>query len=90
MEVGSIITALIPAVTPMLVWGIKLLVPKIPKMWLPIIAPVLGALIAVIQHLGTLSWENVVVGAVLGLAGTGIREMWDQVNKAAAPAAPVQ
>lgn len=71
---------LIPVLTPMLVRLGKFLLPKIPTWTLPIIAPALVA---------TANWLSMVAGGpsvspmlalALGAAGTGIREIKDQVQ----------
>lgn len=74
--------AAIPVLVPVLVALVKALLPRIPKVWLPIIATLLGALLDIGNQLvasGTLG--NPVVGAGLGLAGIGVREVIDQIRK---------
>lgn len=76
---------LIPVLTPLIIAGVKLLVPKIPGAWLPVLAPVLGLVLDLISHFTTGSNLNVWLAAGLGLAGVGVREAVDQVSKAGAP-----
>ena len=81
---------LIVPVVPVLIAILKILVPKIPKAALPIMAPLLGAALDIAaSYLGT-GTANPVWGAVLGAAGVGLREIVDQMRKlgAAPPAKP--
>lgn len=74
------LAALIPFVVPLLVAVIKGVVPKIPKVALPILAPILGAgLDIVLQFTG--GGTSLIWGAVLGAAGVGLREAIDQIRK---------
>ncbi len=72
---------LIPVLVPVAIAGLKFLVPKVPPAWLPIIAPVLGAALEITMHFAGLSTGNGVVGALLGSAGVGLREIVDQLRK---------
>lgn len=74
--------AVIAIVTPLLIAGIKLLVPRIPGAWLPIIAAALGFLLDLIAHFATGTSTNGTLALLLGLAGVGVREAVDQVKKA--------
>ena len=76
----------IVALTPVVVAILKKLVPKIPKAWLPMAAPLIGAGVDIAGHYAGV-WEgNTLVGALLGMAGTGLREMADQTKKSIKPA----
>ncbi|MCD6071955.1 MAG: hypothetical protein K0R17_2255 [Rariglobus sp.] len=79
--------SLIAVLTPLIIAGIKLAIPKIPRVWLPIMAPFLGMLIEYISHLLTGSTLNVWAGLALGAAGVGLREAVTQIKKAGPPAA---
>lgn len=72
--------AIITVVVPLLIFGTKFLIPKIPKWSLPILAPILGAGIDIVAnwHVGT----SALVGAVMGGLGVWLREVKDQVQKA--------
>ena len=71
--------AILPILVPALIMIIKTMIPKLPKVWLPSLAPVLGA---GIEFCATgVFGANTVVGAVLGSAGVGLREILDQVKK---------
>lgn len=75
---GPLMT-LIPLIVPLLIAGLKAALPRIPKLYLPILAPILGLLLSLLDmgtHTGSL-----LAGAVLGSAGVGLREIIDQVNK---------
>lgn len=79
--------AIILVGTPVIIMVIKTLIPKIPKMWLPIMAPIVGAVIDLAFNLnfGT----HTLIGMVLGAGGTGFREIADQMWKASKPPGPV-
>lgn len=78
--------SLIAVVTPLLIAGIKLAVPKIPRVWLPILAPLLGVGLEYVSHLATGATLNVWAGLALGAAGVGLREAVTQIHKALPPA----
>jgi hypothetical protein len=73
--------ALIPVAVPVVIAGVKLALPKIPSVVLPVLAPVLGAALEIVLHYSGLVDGNGVLGAVLGAAGVGLREVVDQVKK---------
>ena len=66
---------------PMAVTVIKGLVPNIHKAWLPIIAASVGLVLALIDHFTGALGNNPYAVILLGAAGTGLREVADQVNK---------
>ena len=74
----SLLTSIIPLLVPTIIMIGKYLAPKIPSWILPYAAPLLGAGIEIIQHIQSLSAQNVLLGAVLGSAGVGLREVFDQ------------
>ncbi len=73
---AQLIPVLIPVVTPMITAGVKRVAPKIPKLGVVILQPVLGATLAALGDVTALA------GAGLGLAGIGVRETVDQAKKA--------
>ena len=69
---------LIPVLVPMVIAGLKGVVPSIPRLWLPILAPVLGAAMEVLTN-----WQfssGTLAAAVAGAAGVGLREIVDQLR----------
>ncbi len=56
----------IPAVVPVVIAGVKWALPKIPSVWLPVLAPVLGAGLEVVLHFSGLTSGNGLAGALLG------------------------
>lgn len=74
---------LIPLVVPGLVALFKFLLPKVPKVVLPILAPILGAAADVLLHFAGLSSGGALTGAILGGAGVALREAYDQSKKLA-------
>jgi len=75
--------SLIPLLTPLIIAGVKILIPKIPANIIPILAPILGLILAIINNLATPETINPWLGATAGLAGVGIREILDQFKKLA-------
>lgn len=77
---NSLLLALIPVIVPLLValgkWGL----PKVPLWILPILAPALGALVDYLSTLATGAAANPILGAALGSAGVGVREIFDQAK----------
>ena len=75
--------AIISFVVPLMIWGSKLLLPKIPKVVLPILAPFLGAGVEILLYLvGASGTSNPILGAILGGLGVWLREVVDQLKKA--------
>ncbi|MCX8156170.1 MAG: hypothetical protein N3J91_06970 [Verrucomicrobiae bacterium] len=77
----SLTMILIPVVVPVVIAIIKFFLPKLPKAWLPILAPILGALAELVAS-GSFD-AGTIWGAVAGSAGVGLREIVDQLKKAA-------
>lgn len=80
---APIITALIPVLVPMLVSQLKKI--DFPKWLLPVMGMVLGAATEVTTQIagGTAIMSTTPVdGGLLGLAGVGVREVFDQIKKA--------
>lgn len=84
----SIWQLLIPIAVPLIIAGLKALIPKLPKKLTPFLAPIIGALIDVLLNLADLGSGVGAVGAFLGSAGVGVREMVDQVKKTPGKAIP--
>ena len=75
--------SLIPVLVPLLIALAKWGVPRVPKVWLPILAPVLGAGVDVLAYVvGLQDAANPVLGAVLGAVGVALREILDQLKQA--------
>ena len=77
----SAISALVPVVTALAVWGGRVLVAKVPRAFLPIVAVAIGTgfdfLLAYMQG-GTF---NPVVGALLGASATWLRELISTIQE---------
>lgn len=74
--------ALIIAITPFIVAGIKLLAPKMPTKLLPVIAAVTGLALTLPAHYLAGIDVNWWQGLLLGIAGVGLRELYDQLKQA--------
>lgn len=79
--VQQLLMVLIPALVPVLIAGLKTYIPKIPKQALPILAPILGVGIDYATSYATGTGANPILAAFLGSAGTGLREIVDQVKQ---------
>jgi hypothetical protein len=77
---------LIAIFVPVLVAGIKKVLPSLPKGWLPIIAGALGLIGQVLEALATGGTVNAALGFGLGLAGVGVREAAKHFLPSATPA----
>lgn len=64
---------------PLILAGVKKVLPSLPSAVIPWIAPFLGILIEFGEHFVTQHPTNVLAGALLGIAGIGVRELKDKV-----------
>jgi hypothetical protein len=80
MNTNEIISLLTPVIAPIITGVVRKVFDKIPKWTLPIICGLLGGVIQVIDNAlgGQIAWWQ---GILLGLAGVGVREVFDQLNK---------
>ena len=79
----TILIWLIPAVTPVIIAGLKQAVAAIPRALLPWLAPVVGMLADIaVQASGLGDGVPLGMAALLGAAGVGIREASDQAKQA--------
>lgn len=88
-SLGNWFDSLIPVLAPLLVALIKVVIPRIPKPLLPLLATGLGVALDYIGQLTGVSAGNPILGAVLGAAGVGLREALDQTKKSLAGTASV-
>lgn len=79
----NLLNLLITGLTPIVILGIKKIVPDIPKWLLPLSAPVIGIGIDFVLRKAGLETGGAVSGALYGAAGTWLREFQDQVRQAA-------
>ena len=80
-EANTLLLALIPLFVPIIVAGFKALMKFLPTWSLPIIAAALGELLNVVSGLIGGPTTTVLGGVLLGAAGTGLREILDQINQ---------
>lgn len=88
MDAQTIVTIVTPIIVPLIIAGVKYIIPKIPTWLLPILAPILGAVLTIITNYAAQSSGNLVIAAILGLAGVGVREIVDQLKPA--PVTPIE
>ena len=79
---------IIPLLVPLIVALAKFFMPKIPKVYLPIIAVVLGSVIDWISSKLGGPGVGPILGALLGAAGIGAREILDQLKQAKTASTP--
>lgn len=72
---------LLVALTPLVLQVFKLLVPSIPKVFLPLLAPVVGVLLDLVMKKAGMASDGTVAAAVFGGLGTWLREVLDQSRK---------
>jgi hypothetical protein len=89
-QVANLITILTPVVVPLLVAGVKQLSDRVPKLALPVLAIILGAVADTVNYYATGGGVGIGWGAILGAAGVGLREVVDQVKQTAPPKSPVE
>ncbi len=77
----SLWMSLIPFLCPMVVSLVKRVIPKIPKLWLPVICALLGAVHEIIFHYSGLNTGGTAFGLALGAAGVCVREVLDQFKQ---------
>jgi hypothetical protein len=80
-------SSLIPLLVPLVIAAAKALVPQVPRWTLPILAPVLGAVAEIAGYYAGLTTGNPLLGAILGAAGVGLREIVDQLKRLAGASA---
>lgn len=79
---APIVTALIPILVPMVVSQIKKF--NMPKWLIPVLSMLLGAATEVTAQLAggvSVTTAAPIDGGMLGLAGVGIREIYNQITK---------
>jgi len=80
-EANNLLLAVIPLLVPIAVAGFKMLLKWLPSWSLPILAAALGELGNLVSGLLGGPTTSLLGGVLLGAAGTGIREIVDQVNQ---------
>lgn len=84
----ELMQAVITIGTPLVIAGVKALVPRIKPVYLPLAAPVVGFLISVVGNFAGAPEVHPALALGLGLAGVGLREAADQLKKAVPPDRP--
>jgi len=77
-----VINLAITALTPVVIYGVKALVPKIPKLMLPMIAPVIGVALSYLGQVTGTGPDASAMALVYGGLGVWLREVVDQVKNA--------
>jgi len=76
---AGLVTLLTPVIVPLVIAGVKKVLPQIPTWLLPVLAPILGVVADLINSWASGAQTNLALAAVLGLAGVGVREVKDQL-----------
>lgn len=79
---NSILSWLTPILVPIVLAGVKKALPSIPSGVIPYLAPLLGALVSIIDTALLHNPSNIWVGFGLGALGVAVREMKEGVMKA--------
>lgn len=82
---SGLLFGLIPVIVPILIAIGKYLAPKVPTILLPVVAPILGILIGLIDNQISGGQASPLLAAALGAAGVGLREIVDQVKQKILP-----
>ena len=72
---AQLILAVVPVITALVVWGIRLIVPKIPRFLLPILAMGLPFALTLLTNYIAGHQLNPALMALLGAAATWLREI---------------
>lgn len=75
----NLVVAVIPVLTPLILGVMRTVFGQIPSKIIPILAPIVGVLVAGISE--GFGLDSATTGAVLGSAGVGVREIVDQARK---------
>lgn len=78
LSAASLVQWLTPILVPLLLTGVKKLLPKLPSFLIPLLAPIVGVLIGLLDQVALGNTGNIWISAALGLAGVGLREIKDQ------------
>lgn len=77
----ALLIAVLTAAPPMVIAVVRWAAPRIPSVALPVAAPFVGMLISVVAYYSTGTEVSVLVAAFAGVAGIGLRELYDQLMK---------
>lgn len=87
-EATSLLLGIIPLIVPIIVALVKSAMKFLPTWTLPVMAAGLGELINYISGLTGGPSTTVLNGVILGAAGTGVREIYDQIKNRNAVTTP--
>jgi MFS superfamily sulfate permease-like transporter len=76
----SIVQWLTPILVPLILAGVKRVLPNLPSVVIPLCAPALGLVIELVNVLATKHEGNFLVAAALGLVGIGLREVKENLK----------
>lgn len=83
VSANNLVQWLTPLVVPLILAGLKKVLPSLPSALIPLLAPVLGVILDLANHLATGHTTNLVVALGLGLLGVGVREVKEAIKPAA-------
>lgn len=76
----NLLNLIITGLTPVVIFGVKKVVPTIPTVLLPVAAPVVGIGVDFALRKAGIETGGAVAGAVWGALGVWLRELQDQVR----------
>jgi len=85
MDWTSLVTPIIVATVPIIIIGVKKLIPDKLAFLYPIIASALGPALDFVIAKATGTVANPTQGVLMGMAAVGLREIIDQLKKAGSP-----
>jgi len=80
LAIGLINTAVV-VVVPIVTYGVRLILPRIPRFLVPLVAIGLGPVIAWVAALAAGGNVNAITGCLLGAAGVVLREIYSTVKE---------
>jgi len=81
VALSGLITAAIPLLIPFVVYGVRLAIPKVPRVALPFIAMALGAAADWLAKLAIGGESSLITGALLGAAAVVVRDVYSTLKE---------
>jgi hypothetical protein len=79
--IAGVITGVVPLLIPVLVYGVRLAIPSIPRAWVPFIAIALGPVVTWLAQLAGAPGIPILKAALLGALSIVVREIWNTVQE---------
>lgn len=82
MNPDQIVSLLTPVIVPLVLAGVKKVLPSLPSWIIPVLSPFFGVGLEWLHTLATTYHGNFLAAAALGLAGVGLREIKEGIAPA--------